>query len=592
MIIYYVKISDNEYVLQCNNPNSTVSNGYSMSYTPTHIFTYPGGCPKYLRDIQKIEYTKSNVSFYKDCNNNMCCIDIYDDPSNPNKCRIIGLNGQCIFCNDNYHFEVYDVSNESNSFINNKPRLIYIDQHNGLYIVSKNENPIKNISDGYHYTRKFTFKGEIIEISAIDGQRKVSGFDASNEIFSLNCPSKTPVSYKIEPTSVMKQIEEMVGVKLVTPPPSDESALARVSEIFDIPVELLTMSDGKVCLIRPTAYSPCIKNKTYDSMRLEEKTFALWESYIDELYEFLSIVITDGLPLAKACATLQSLTLEKYHLNNSDEGKQRRKEIALRPWPEVGEFDPFLKQIEKITGIKLLTSPPSKEHALKRMALILDVPIEILTMIDGKVYLVYLINKNNNRKEEALKNYFNQLKSFVSPISYGLSRTKIYNYDIIIRWIKNYTYDCSDKAQEYRKKIVMKPWTEEIEDFTPFIEQIKELTGIKLKTPPPCKESALIRVSELLNVPIEMLIMKDNKVHLIDTISLNINSRGWVHGDQYINQLKNILPLYSGNLIGEHINDIRFNVNYNWNGVYYKFDNSCSGKQKRMDIILKPWDII
>eukprot|EP00833_Pecoramyces_ruminatium_P008601 jgi/Orpsp1_1/1182633/evm.model.c7180000082047.1 len=73
----------------------------------------------------------------------------------------------------------------------------------------------------------------------------------------------------------MKQIGEMVGVNLVTPPPNDKSAMIRVSEIFDIPFELLTMSNGKICLIQSTLAIPLKKNN-YSSIQLEKKSMDLW----------------------------------------------------------------------------------------------------------------------------------------------------------------------------------------------------------------------------------------------------------------------------------------------------------------------------
>eukprot|EP00833_Pecoramyces_ruminatium_P010726 jgi/Orpsp1_1/1184758/evm.model.c7180000090880.1 len=93
----YIKVADNEFILNRSDLNVRYDDFTSFTcfnnYTPTHIYTYPDGDPNDLREIQKIDYTKSNVTFYKDNKNNKCCIDIYDDQTNPNKCRIIGLNG-------------------------------------------------------------------------------------------------------------------------------------------------------------------------------------------------------------------------------------------------------------------------------------------------------------------------------------------------------------------------------------------------------------------------------------------------------------------------------------------------------------------
>jgi len=215
-LIKFIQIGDNAYVLNKGNSNSKYGlNIFTTCYTPTHIITYPNGDPNDFRDIKEINYTKSKVSYYKDFNSNKCCIDIYDDISNPNKCRIIGQNGQTILYTDkNYSFDMYEVSQESNSFFDNKPRLIYVN-HNGLYIVSKKENTIEK------YINNHKFEGEVIEVSALDGQCKVSGFDKSKEIFIFNCPSNTPLLFKVEPIPIMKQFEK---ITFVTLPPSNQTA--------------------------------------------------------------------------------------------------------------------------------------------------------------------------------------------------------------------------------------------------------------------------------------------------------------------------------------------------------------------------------
>eukprot|EP00833_Pecoramyces_ruminatium_P009329 jgi/Orpsp1_1/1183361/evm.model.c7180000084847.1 len=99
----------------------------------------------------------------------------------------------------------------------------------------------------------------------------------------------------------------------------------------------------------------------------------LWHSYIDQLYEFFTVVDTDDLTLAKACEIIKSSTKEKYLFDSSEKAKQR-------------------------------------QHALKHIAAILKIPVEILTMIDGKVYLIYL--PLNGESNNIRKSYFDQLQPF------------------------------------------------------------------------------------------------------------------------------------------------------------------------------------
>ena len=320
---YFVKIKNNEYVLQHGKQSAdlrTNINGLSFYlfdavYTPTHIFTYLDGNPAHFRDIQKVEYTESKVTFIKDMKSKKCCIDIYDG-SNSNKCRIIGVNGHNITVkkNDSLDLEVYEVAAEANSFIDNKQRLIYVD-HSGLYIVSEKENPIKFVVGDYQ-NKGFKFEGEIIKISAIDGKREVLGFDENKkEIFTFNCPSNAPVSFEVEATPVMKQIEEITGVKLVTPPPSEGAALKRMAEILDVPAELLVFESGQVKLARNinvgyTLYpNPLVSQLgrvvpvaiSFDSQKVDKK------------------VIEEA---------------RNYKFDTSPEAQQRRREIALKPWDE------------------------------------------------------------------------------------------------------------------------------------------------------------------------------------------------------------------------------------------------------------------
>lgn len=377
---YSVKVASNEYVLQ-HGESSKDLGSYDIGlgrpvapvdavYTPTHIFTYPDGNPSLFRDIQKIDYTESNVTFVKDIKTRKCCIDIYDDEKNPNKCRIIGVNGHNITGNDN-NFEVYNVAEEANSFTDSKQRLIYID-HTGLYIVSEKENPIKDISKNYIQNRKFDFKGEIIKISAIDGKREVSGFDKNKKaIFAFNCPSDTPISFGIEATPFMKQIEEITGVKLVTPPPSEKAALKRMAEILDVPVEVLVFEDGQVKLAKEitvngiklslgagggfslgtgggnnkttstylnppskNTLSEILKTMSTSSSSSSHMSFSIPSSknpFVERLKGIIPVAVdTKG-------GTIDIKLEEKasnYKFDTSPEAQKRRKEIAQKPWDE------------------------------------------------------------------------------------------------------------------------------------------------------------------------------------------------------------------------------------------------------------------
>lgn len=376
---YFVKVADNEYVLQ-HGERSKDLGSYKIGaggrpvapvdaiYTPTHIFTYPDGNPAQFRNIQKIKYTESKVTFYKDIKSRKCCIDIYDDEKNANKCRIIGINGHNIQDDRGLNFEVYDVAEEANSFTDSRQRLIYVD-HSGLYIVEKDENPIEDVSQNYFKNGKFDFKGEVIKISAVDGKREVSGFDENKKaIFAFNCPSDTPISFGIEATPFMRQIEEITGVKLVTPPPSEKAALKRMAEILDVPVEVLVFEDGQVKLAKEitvngiklslgagggfslgtgggnnkttsTYLNPPSKNTLSDVLKnmstsSNGMSFSIPPSknpFVERLKGIIPVAVdTKG-------GTIDIKLEEKasnYKFDTSPEAQKRRKEIAQKPWDE------------------------------------------------------------------------------------------------------------------------------------------------------------------------------------------------------------------------------------------------------------------
>ncbi|MCR4555474.1 MAG: hypothetical protein K5766_01535 [Alphaproteobacteria bacterium] len=347
---YFVKVADNEYVLQHGEKSKDLGTydigigrpvaAVDAVYTPTHIFTYPDGTPAHFRNIQKIDYTESNVTFYKDIKSRKCCIDIYDDEKNPNKCRIIGVNGHNITGKDNNNFEVYDVAEEANSFTDSKQRLIYVD-HSGLYIVEKDKNAVEDISKNYtpngkavediykNYipNGKFGFNGEIIKISAIDGKREVSGFDENKKaIFAFNCPSNAWVSFGIETTPFIKQIEEITGVKLVTPPPSEEAALKRMAEILDVPEELLVFEGGQVKLTgRIINFISGSGFSSYNTTTTTSNPLAnRLEGVIPFVSGFNGSQVTVDQKVIKG--------VQNYKFDTSPEAQQRRKEIALKPW--------------------------------------------------------------------------------------------------------------------------------------------------------------------------------------------------------------------------------------------------------------------
>ena len=317
---YFVKIANNEYVLQHGEKSKDLgfnSSGYGAVapidavYTPTHIFTYPDGNPAHFRNIQKIEYTESKATFVKDMKSKKCCIDILDDKEAKNKCRIIGVNGHNIGS-----FEVYEAAEEANSFTDSKSRLIFVD-HSGLYIVPKEENSIESVSKNYFKNGSFDFKGEIIKISAVDGKREVPGCIfgwPSNAIVSF----EESVSYSMaEFLSFIAQIKKITGVMPEKAPPSWDAAKKRMAELLNIPEGILTIEEGTVKLkydsffrhVRErygqlSCFLPFAKRKDRDSSSQDETLSALRDS--DKNYKF----------------------------DTSDEAKKRRKEIALKPWDE------------------------------------------------------------------------------------------------------------------------------------------------------------------------------------------------------------------------------------------------------------------
>lgn len=347
---YFVKVADNEYVLQHGEKSKDLDlehSVYRAVYTPTHIFTYPDGTPAHFRNIQKIDYTESNVTFYKDIKSRKCCIDIYDDEKNPNKCRIIGVNGHEIINTIKKNsreiinigsFEVYEVEGEANSFTDSKQRLIYVD-HSGLYIVEKDKNTVEDIFKNYFRNKKFGFNGEIIKISAIDGKREVSGFDENKKaVFALNCFSTSPVSFKIDFTHFMEQIKKISRIELTSPPPSEQAALKRMAEILNIPAELLVFKGGQVRLVGQVLIPHSSGGFPGFGYSFSGSTDSDFISMSNPLADRLEKIIPldgggntfYGSPVKVDRKVIEEM--QNYQFDRSPEAQQRRKEIALKPW--------------------------------------------------------------------------------------------------------------------------------------------------------------------------------------------------------------------------------------------------------------------
>ncbi len=193
----FIPLTDNEYI-QHHSETATFSDDVDVGcFTPTHVFTRKEGNPSDFRDVQRIEYTESGVSFFRNPFTNQCCIDIYHpDLSNSRKCRIFGFNGSDVNTGSR-GFSVYKVSTEFNSFTNDNPRLIYVTT-SGLYIVSESNNSLISVSSRCLLKDPTLFEGEIIKISAVDGRRTVNGQDIESRhffdgkesgeaLFKLNC---------------------------------------------------------------------------------------------------------------------------------------------------------------------------------------------------------------------------------------------------------------------------------------------------------------------------------------------------------------------------------------------------------------------
>lgn len=220
----FMQVATDEYV-QHHSESSVFNEEVDIGgFTPTHIFTRKGGSPSDFRDVEKIEYTGSGVIFFRDPHKNQCYVDIsHPDPSNEYKCRVFGYNGRDVTMGSK-SFSVYEVLNESDSFEEQKPRLIYVTT-SGLYIVSESENPLVNVASKYFAGESLKFEGEVIKISAVDGQRTINDKPLNQDHFSsdqptynqdkgsaayavlhLNCKAKAEPEFPDQDLSVQMQI--------------------------------------------------------------------------------------------------------------------------------------------------------------------------------------------------------------------------------------------------------------------------------------------------------------------------------------------------------------------------------------------------
>ncbi len=360
----FLKISNNEYIQYHHEPAADQVKANVGRITSTHVRTYGGVYPDSLWKIQAISYSDSGVILIKDCNNN-CFIDIYESPNNPNKCRVIGINGRNIHI-ESHCFSVYDVSLKEKSFMNNKNKLIFVD-NSGTYIVPTEQNPIDTVVSTYAQNKKFNFKGSVIKISAIYNTRLINGQKITSndflnddpsvsfpqnsetitpEAFLLNCSSKTPVFIggifapitKLYPA--MQQIERITDVKLTTPPPSEKSVKKRIADILGLGVmaDMLAIKDGKVYLadVTPSALRGEIPGIVWSLADA-----ALFYSYAYPLQNF--IPMTDqGINWAdytSICLNIDLLVrsgaLKDYIFDISPEAVTNRKQIAAQPWDNI-----------------------------------------------------------------------------------------------------------------------------------------------------------------------------------------------------------------------------------------------------------------
>ena len=361
----FLKISNDEYVQYHYEPIASPSKASVGRITSTHVRTYGGDYPNSVWNIQTIIYAGSHVILFKDCGNN-CFIDIYESSNNQNKCRIIGKNGRNMHIGP-YCFSVYDVSPNEKSFMEDENKLIFVD-NSGTYIVSAAQNPIDAVADMYEKNGKFSFKGNVIAISAIYGNRLINDHQITSEDFSnddflvqpssqnpgiksigtflLNCSYKTPAFIgtifapvtKLYPA--MNQIEKITNIKLTSPPPSEKSVIKRIADILELGViaDMLMIRDGKVCLADVT---PAALRGEIPGIVWNLPDAALFYSYACPLQNFIPITDQDinWADYKKACLNIDLLVrsgmLKDYMFDISAEAVVKRKQIAALPWDNI-----------------------------------------------------------------------------------------------------------------------------------------------------------------------------------------------------------------------------------------------------------------
>lgn len=363
----FLKISNNEYAQYHYEPVANQTGASVGRITDTHIRTFGGVYPDFMWNIQLISYAVNSVIFFKDCNNN-CFIDIYESRENPNKCRIIGTNGRDIHVG-HYCFSIYDVLLGENSFTENDNKLIFVDS-TGTYIVSAAQNPIDVVVSVYVKTKRFDFKGQVIKISSIYGNRLINDRQITSNDFSdgdnlpppnpsqqnaemkltgtflLNCSRRTPAVIgtifapltKLYPA--MLQIEKITEVKLTSPPPSKKSIIKRIVDLLGLGImgDMLTVKDGKVYLldVTPTAFRGEIPGIVWSLADA-----AIFYSYAYPLQNF--IPMTDqGIQWSdyvKTCTEIDLLVktgmLKEYIFDTSAQAILNRKQIAAQPWDNI-----------------------------------------------------------------------------------------------------------------------------------------------------------------------------------------------------------------------------------------------------------------
>ena len=162
------------------------SKAYERFPTPTTIDAVADN----LNDITEIRYahdvcydklTDPKMIFFRNQDNS--CYIIFRIKSDK-YCAFYGVHGRYIEIGDN-SFSVYELSQDVGSFTDTIPRLIYVDIK-GLYFVSSNENPVRDIIDIYQKEGDFRFKGSIICASALDGSITLDGQPVSENNFYEN----------------------------------------------------------------------------------------------------------------------------------------------------------------------------------------------------------------------------------------------------------------------------------------------------------------------------------------------------------------------------------------------------------------------